>query len=56
MLEVNFKDSRGDWSATLPLTQHIGFSEEFNLLSFAAYLLQVFSIHINTRYTHVFER
>lgn len=53
MLEVNFKDSRGaSYSAHWILFQF----EEFNLLSFAAYLLQVFSIHINTRYTHVFER
>lgn len=38
MLEVNFKDSRGDWSATLPLTQQIGFSP--NLKSSICFLLQ----------------
>lgn len=51
MLEVNFKDSRGDWSATLPLTQHIGFSS--NLKSSICFLLQPTSLQHTHKYLQV---
>lgn len=53
MLEVNFKDSRGDWSATLPLTQQIGFSP--NLKSSICFLLQPTLPPTSLQHTHKYQ-